>query len=159
MRKLVRQDGISGAAAGARRIPERQGRGFLLFALFFLSGTLLFGQILDPSSDGRPRSGDPDFDASTDRRAGPQEQREAIVDTFGIFQYQVDNPNSEESWRDSLLDQFQRYEPSRKPDFDYATTGTRGGAAYPLRYQPITRTGTTERERLAMYARELSGCW
>jgi hypothetical protein len=86
--------------------------------------------------------GDPDFDASTDRRGQPQDQREALVDTFGIFTYRIDNPNSEKNWRDSLLDQFQRYEPGRKIAFDYATIGQQGGAAYPLRYTPIRRKGT-----------------
>ncbi|MEM9928930.1 MAG: putative porin [Bacteroidota bacterium] len=103
---------------------------------------MLSGQIIDPSAPIQPRQGDPDYDASTDRRAGPQEQREAIVDTFGIFQYTVNNPNSEVSWRDSLLDRFQRYEPDRRIPFDYATIGQRGGAAYALRYEPILRNGT-----------------
>lgn len=103
----------------------------------------LSAQILDPSTSTRPVQGDPDYDAATDRRAGPQEQRAAIVDTFGIFQYTVSNPNSETNWRDSLLDGFQRYEPDRKVDFDYATIGQRGGAAYPLRYTPTLRRGTT----------------
>ncbi|MFK8164619.1 MAG: putative porin [Lewinella sp.] len=102
----------------------------------------LNGQVLDPSRSTRPQQGDPDYDAATDRRAGPQEQREAIVDTFGIFQYKVGNPNSETNWKDSLLDGFQRYELDRKVDFDYATIGQRGSAAYPLRYQPIKRQGT-----------------
>ncbi len=103
----------------------------------------LAAQIIDPSSSVRPIQGDPDYDASTDRRAGPQEQREAILDTFGIFQFTVDNPNSETNWRDSLLDGFQRYEPDRKVAFDYATIGQRGGAAYALRYEPLRRRGTT----------------
>ena len=103
----------------------------------------LSAQIIDPSSSNRPQQGDPDFDPSEDRRGGPQEQREAIVDTFGIFQYTVDNPNSETNWRDSLLDGFQRYEPDRAADFDYVTIGQRGGAAYALRYHPRRRYGTT----------------
>ncbi|TXF91268.1 hypothetical protein FUA23_03325 [Neolewinella aurantiaca] len=114
----------------------------VVFLLMVASG-LLTGQIIDPSASTRPVEGDPDYDASEDRRGEPQEQREAIVDTFGIFNYTVDNPNSETNWRDSLLDGFQRYEPDRKVDFDYATIGQRGGAAYPLRYQALRRSGTT----------------
>ena len=99
-------------------------------------------QIVPVERTGRPELGDPDFDASTDRRAGPQEQREAIQDTFGIYTFRVDNPDVEDNWRDSLLDQFQRYEADRRPDFDWATTGQIGGAAYRLRYEPEHRYGT-----------------
>jgi hypothetical protein len=122
-----------------RRFPPKRIGTLLL--LMFLS-TCVSAQILDPSSSGRPQVGDPDFDPSIDRRATPQEQREELPDTFGIFVYQVENPNDEDSWRDSLLDQFQRYEPARKIDFDFATTGQLGGAAYPLMYRPILRRGT-----------------
>ncbi|MEL7161649.1 MAG: putative porin, partial [Bacteroidota bacterium] len=130
-----------------RKAPKiKGGKTILVYLLLatccLLSPTPLSAQILDPSSSGRPERGDPDFDASTDRRGRPQEQREQIVDTFGIFTYQVTNPNLEDSWRDSLLDQFQRYEPARTVDFDYADLGQRGSAAYPLRYEPILRNGT-----------------
>lgn len=114
----------------------------MMVLLISALGTLS-AQIIDPSSSNRPQQGDPDFDPSEDRRGEPQDQREAILDTFGIFQYTVDNPNSETNWRDSLLDGFQHYEPDRKVDFDYATVGQRGGAAYALRYQPTRRYGTT----------------
>jgi hypothetical protein len=124
-------------------IPQRCWPRLIIGSLVLLLSTSLSGQILDPSSSNRPRQGDPDFDASTDRQAGPQEQREAILDTFGIFQYNVGNPDSETNWKDSLLDGFQRYELDRKIDFDYATIGQRGGAAYPLRYEPIKRKGTS----------------
>ncbi|MBC6992900.1 hypothetical protein QWY85_03645 [Neolewinella lacunae] len=112
----------------------------LLLALPF--GTGLNAQVLDPSTPLTPREGDPNFDPNENRRARAQEQREEILDTFGIFLYQVDNPNVEKNWRDSLLDGFQLYEPDRKVAYDYATIGQRGGAAYPLRYTPITRRGT-----------------
>lgn len=105
-------------------------------------GTGVRAQVLDPSSTGRPVQGDPDFDPSQDRRASPQEQREARPDTFGIFQFNAENPNLETSWRDSLLDELQRYEPDRRTPFDYATIGQTGGAAYQLRYQPVHRKGT-----------------
>lgn len=114
-------------------------------ALLVLAGALvpLSAQVIDPSDSYRPQQGDPDYDSATDRRAGPQEQRETLLDTFGIFQYTVDNPNSETNWRDSLLNGFQLYEPDRRVPFDYATIGQRGGAAYALRYEPIKRRGTT----------------
>jgi len=111
--------------------------------IMFMAAPGLGAQVLDPSASNRPQRGDPDYDSSTERRGGPQQQREQLLDTFGIFQYTVNNPNSETNWRDSLLDGFQLYEPDRRVRFDYATTGQRGGAAYPLRYQPVTRRGTT----------------
>ena len=110
--------------------------------LWLLVTPQLPGQIIDPGRPSIPQRGETDFDPTEERRGGPQEQREAIVDTFGIFQYRVDNPNAETSWRDSLLDGFQRYEADRKVDFDYATVGQRGGAAYALRYEPVHRVGT-----------------
>jgi hypothetical protein len=119
-----------------------RGRAPMMLLLLMATG-MVSAQIIDPSSSIRPQQGDPDFDASEDRRGRVQEQRETILDTFGIFQYTVDNPNSEMNWRDSLLDGFQRYEPDRRTDFDYATIGQRGGAAYALRYQPLRRYGTT----------------
>ena len=116
----------------------------LLLPLALLTCFLCTGvraQILDPSDDGRPRQGDPDFDA-TERRAGPQDQRETLPDTFGIFLYRAENPNAETEWADSLLDGVQRYEPDRKVDYDYGHLGQRGSAAYRLLYQPEHRRGT-----------------
>ena len=116
----------------------------LAFVLLLLGWTLGgAAQILDPSSSTRPTRGSADYDPSADRRAGPQEQRAAVVDTFGIFQYTVDNPNSERNWRDSLLHGFQLYEPDRAVRWDYATLGQRGSAAYALRYVPVRRRGLT----------------
>ena len=123
--------------------PASCGRALAILVVWLTVTCALSAQILDPSSSNRPVQGDPDFDPSADRRAGPQDQREGIVDTFGIFQYTVDNPNTETNWRDSLLNGFHRYEPDRKVDFDFATIGQRGGAAYALRYEPQRRYGTT----------------
>ena len=113
-----------------------------IWLLLTLLCTSVSAQVLDPSDDGRPVVGDPDYDENQDRRAGPQDQREALPDTFGIFNYLVDNPNRERAWRDSLLFGLQRYEPDRRAPFDYGTIGQTGGAAYRLRYEPDHRNGT-----------------
>lgn len=102
----------------------------------------LRAQILDPASDGRGQPGDPDYDPNDQRRAGPQDQREILPDTFGIFRYRADNPNLETTWKDSLLNGVQLYEPDRAARFDWGTLGQRGSAAYRLRYEPTTRDGT-----------------
>ena len=98
-------------------------------------------QVLDPSDAGQLDPSDPDYDAASARRGTPQQQREVLPDTFGIFIYRVDNPNQEERFRDSLLNGFQQYEPDRAVDFDYATLGQIGSSAYPLQYAPIRRRG------------------
>lgn len=111
----------------------------LLFTI--LACTCVRAQVLDPSDTGRPDPDDPDYDAASARSGGPQDQREIQPDTFGIFLYQPDNPNRELAFRDSLLNGFQKFEPDRAADFDYATLGQIGSAAYPLRYEPIKRQG------------------
>lgn len=101
----------------------------------------LSAQILDPSDPGTSDPNDPDFDPTQDRPLGPQEQRQEARDTFGIFSFQVANPNNEKAFRDSLLDNFQSYDPSRFIDFDYGTNGILGGVAYPIRFRPRARRG------------------
>ncbi|CAH0999470.1 hypothetical protein LEM8419_00770 [Neolewinella maritima] len=98
-------------------------------------------QVLDPSDRGQLDPDDPDYDAASARRGTPQQQREVLPDTFGIFIYRVENPNQERRFADSLLNSFQYYEPDRTVDFDYATLGQIGSAAYPLRYTPVRRRG------------------
>jgi hypothetical protein len=117
---------------------------FYLILLLLLSGVAtsgLWAQVLDPGDTGRRDPSDPEFDATEDRRRQPQQQRETLRDTFGLFAFSVDNPNEEVAFRDSLLDNFQAYDPSRRVDFDYATNGILGGLAYPLRYRPRERLG------------------
>ena len=119
----------------------RNGWVYILLALLSLPGTWAGAQVLDPSDTGQLYPSDPDYDAASARRGQPQQQREVLPDTFGIFIYQVDNPNREERFRDSLLNGFQRFEPDRAVDFDYATLGQIGTPAYALRYTPIRRRG------------------
>lgn len=101
----------------------------------------LWSQVLDPGDTGRLDQNDPDYDANEARRPGPQQQRVTSRDTFGIFAFEVANPNEERPFSDSLLAGWQIFDPSRKVDFDYATLGILGSAAYPLRYQPRLRRG------------------
>ncbi len=110
-----------------------------LFGLLLCTGVR--AQVLDPSDRGRLDPEDPDYDESTADRASPQRQRDVAPDTFGIYLYQVDNPNRERKFEDSLLNGFQVFEPDRLVDFDYATLGQIGSAAYPLRYTPVHRKG------------------
>ncbi|NJB86438.1 hypothetical protein GGR26_002206 [Lewinella marina] len=112
-----------------------------LLLLLLLLGTSVRAQILDPSDTGELDPDDPDYDAASARRGRPQDQRLVAPDTFGIFLYRVDNPNRETRFSDSLLNGFQQYAPDRAVDFDYATLGQLGSAAYPLRYRPEHRRG------------------
>ena len=114
--------------------------GMSLLILLFAC-TCVRAQVLDPSDRGELDPDDPDYDAASARRGSPQDQRAILPDTFGIFLYGVDNPNRERSFSDSLLNGFQRYEPDRMVDYDYATLGQIGSAAYPLRYTPVRRRG------------------
>jgi hypothetical protein len=113
----------------------------VLLLLLGLLGTCVSAQILDPSDRGELDPEDPDYDAASARRAGPQDQRVIQPDTFGIFLYRADNPNREREFSDSLLRGFQRFEPDRRVAYDFGTLGQLGSAAYPLRYTPVHRRG------------------
>lgn len=68
-------------------------------------------------------------------------QRLTAADTFGIFIFQVDNPNEERAFADSLLDAFQQYDPTRQAPDDYAHLGVVGSAHRPLVYTGRDRSG------------------
>ncbi|MCB0639920.1 MAG: hypothetical protein KDC54_25030 [Lewinella sp.] len=68
-------------------------------------------------------------------------QREIAPDTFGIFQFQVNNPNEETPFSDSLLANFHQFDPTRQGRFDYANLGILGSAHQPIVYQPRKRGG------------------
>ncbi len=85
-------------------------------------------------------AGDPRFDGDQ-RDSTFFEQREMEADTFGIFLFEVSDPNNERPFTDSLLDGFQQYSPTRLPDFDLGDLGILGSPHYDLYYQPYRREG------------------
>lgn len=115
----------------------------LFLGLFVLCGTVasvtLSAQV--PTSIGRGRGGSGSFDPTNDRRGGVTEQRQIGPDTFGLYYFTVDNPNEETQFADTLLNEFQQYDPTRTRDIDYAHQGILGSAAYPLAYTGRDRRG------------------
>ena len=72
---------------------------------------------------------------------GSREQREAAPDTFGIFIFQVDNPNEERAYADSSLIFFHQFDPTRQQQDDFANLGILGSAHQPLVYTGRDRGG------------------
>ncbi len=110
-------------------------RAFLV-SLAVLSVTFLLAQ--------RPSSTFPENVGSGNRgsgRSGGGEQTEVPPDTFGIFLFQVDNPNEEVAYSDSLLNTFHQYDPTRLLPNDYANLGVVGSAHQPLVYEGRDRGG------------------
>ncbi|RMF28605.1 MAG: hypothetical protein D6765_05765, partial [Bacteroidetes bacterium] len=64
-----------------------------------------------------------------------------VRDTSEIFAFNLDNPQRIRPYRDSLLDDFQQYDPIRQQEFDWAHLGNLGSAARPLFYRPTFRMG------------------
>lgn len=91
----------------------------------------------------RPSSTFPDGNTagSNNRTAREGDQRETQPDTFGIFIFQVDNPNEEWQYSDSLLTNFHQYDPTRLLPDDYANLGIVGSAHQPLVYLGEDRGG------------------
>lgn len=112
---------------------------YLLLALAISQG--LWAQGLDPSSYGSGSTTSNEYDPLDDRQREPQEQRAFIPDTFGVFEFRVDNPNEEIAFKDSLLPGFAVYDPAELPGFDYAHLGIVGSPAYALQYRPRGRRG------------------
>ena len=57
-------------------------------------------------------------------------------DTFGIFMFHADNPDNEIPFNDTLLADFEEYNPIRQRDLELAFLGNVGSATRQLFYQP-----------------------
>lgn len=107
-----------------------------LLSFISLCSMLLFSVSL---SAQQPGSSFPNSRGSGNQSDGSQ--REILPDTFGVFAFQVDNPNEERSYIDSSLTHFHQYDPTRLQLNDYAHLGLPGSAHYALVYEPRLRSG------------------
>lgn len=73
--------------------------------------------------------------------AGSSAQGEVVLDTSEIYYFYADNPNLIYPFRDSLLHNFQQFDPIRLRKQDWANLGNLGSATRPLIYQPSFRKG------------------
>ncbi|RMG85233.1 MAG: hypothetical protein D6714_06275, partial [Bacteroidetes bacterium] len=63
------------------------------------------------------------------------------IDSTEIFYFYSDNPTLVFPFGDSLLNEFQQYDPIRKRVHDYANLGNLGSPHRPIVYEPPFRTG------------------
>ncbi len=63
------------------------------------------------------------------------------LDTSDIFYFFAENPSLIFPFTDSLLNEFQQYDPTRQRVYDYAHLGNLGSAHRPLVYEPSFRRG------------------
>jgi len=90
-----------------------------------------------PTNGRRPASNPQQGNA----RPTASNQRETLPDTFGVFLFQVDNPNEEIAFTDSSLLHVHQYDPTRRRADDYGHLGIVGTAHYPLVYRSRQRRG------------------
>jgi hypothetical protein len=114
----------------------RKGIVILFLSLHFLEG--LDAQV-PPTRGGRgDGTGIPDFETADSRS---QDEFAADIDTFGVFYFNVDNPNRETPFSDSLLNNFQQYDPVRQRALDLKHLGNLGSAHSNIVYEPLFRRG------------------
>lgn len=111
----------------------RQYMRYKLLGILCLLATIAWAQ--SPGRSGSESSQDTRDDS---RNSG---QREVAPDTFDIFIFQVNNPNEETLFSDSLLTNFQQYDVTRTQADDYANLGVPGSAHYPLVFQERVKMG------------------
>lgn len=106
----------------------------MVIALFLLG--VIWGQ---SRTVDRPSGGSfPDFAQST---STSQEDFVDDPDTFGVFYFFAENPNQEFSFSDSILHDFQQYDPVRELELDYKNLGILGSAHQPFVFQASKRQG------------------
>ncbi len=73
----------------------------------------------------------------------PQQQRKPEVpDTVGLHAFLAIAPGQQTPFADSLLgNDFHQYDPARKREWDFISTGNAGGATRPFVYTPVYRKG------------------
>lgn len=106
----------------------------IVFTFFFL------GNALSTFCQGLPGGGFGNF-GNTGRSGGSGTVGEVTRDTSDIFYFFADNPNEIFPFEDSLLSNFQQYDPARQQSYDHAHLGNLGSAQRPLFYQPTFRQG------------------
>jgi len=83
----------------------------------------------------------PDGPAPLSDSITPQLPEDQTPDTVGIFYFIAENPYRETPFSDTLLRNFQQYDPVRQRDLDYANLGILGSAHRPLVFEPVWRRG------------------
>ncbi len=98
---------------------------------------------LSALAQGPPRGGVGGFGGlgSAGQRGGSSAVGEVTRDTSEIFYFFAGNPNEIFPFADSLLSDFQQYDPARRQTFDYAHLGNLGSAARPLFHESSFRQG------------------
>ncbi len=106
--------------------------------IFFFSlwsiGSLVFAQRGQQSFPGG-------FSDGGGSNKEPTSLGEFVEDTSSIFFFFADNPNLIFPYSDSLLHNFQQYDPVRQRDFDFAHLGHLGSAHRPIVYQTTFQRG------------------
>lgn len=109
---------------------------YVLFVFCLLLSNTLQGQI-EQTTDYTQKYG-----------GGSQQQTDSLIavadltqDTFNFHFFYPDNMDKEYPYQDTTLERFQNHDPARQQDWDYATLGNLGAAAYPYVYQPVQRGG------------------
>lgn len=72
---------------------------------------------------------------------GASGSQKLVQDTSAIYHFYAENPNVVYPYLDSLLTDFQQYDPIRQQRWDWASLGNLGSAAYPLVQTPQFRQG------------------
>lgn len=108
---------------------------FIWLMAFLTSGTVTFGQRLPTGGAGGFGS------IGSGGGAGGGSIGLVTRDTSDIYYFYANNPNVIFPFEDSLLHQFQQYDPIRQQEYDYAHLGNVGSAHFPLFYQPSYRMG------------------
>lgn len=78
------------------------------------------------------------FSGGSGGSSGPQK---LVQDTSAIYHFYADNPNITFPYLDSLLTDFQQYDPIRQQPWDWASLGNLGSAAHSLVLTPQFRQG------------------
>jgi len=96
---------------------------------------LVLSLLAQAQREGPPRSGrdTPNPTASDQQVVEP--------DTFGVFYFFADEPWRETPFSDSLLENFQQYDPTLQQKIDFAHLGIMGSAHRDIFYRPMLRKG------------------
>ncbi len=120
----------------SRLVQPKWGIGMVLF-LMFLSSNVSFAQRTDVPVTGEQEG----YQATPDSTVFSGRQEDTDVDTFGIYYFQAHKPWDLTFLVDTLLDDFQQYDPVRQRDLELAHLGYLGSATNFLVYQPRFRKG------------------